>query len=481
MLAKILLPEGSEGVAVGTVMAVMADSPADVAGVQAAVAAGPGSAAAASSPAAAAAAAGSTASSSPRSATLPGHGHGSASAASAAAMDEVAALPPSSVMPAARSLMASSGVAPSSVRGTGKGGRITKGDVLAFLGRISHEDVAAAAAASNSASAAAQLRGSVAALPSAASAASASSGAAATSSAPASVSASDALPASLGGWGIGAPPKAPSPSPSALSAIFGAGAASPRGPVDDVKPSTVRRVIAQRLTASKAGVPHSYASIDIQLDSLLKMRAALKAAGVSISVNDCVIKGAAKALAAVPEANAFYDAAVDAVRPSSGVDISVAVATEGGLITPIVRGADGLGLAAIADRVRELAGRARAGRLKPEEFQGGSFTISNLGMFGSVSSFTAVINPPQACILAVGKGEKRAMGGRLTAGELEALYGPLAATTGSQAASAASQPYIAEMMTVQLSADARVVEPHIAGQFLQALRHFLQEPMLLSA
>jgi pyruvate dehydrogenase E2 component (dihydrolipoamide acetyltransferase) len=139
------------------------------------------------------------------------------------------------------------------------------------------------------------------------------------------------------------------------------------------------------------------------------------------------------------------------------VDVSVAVATDGGLITPIVKGADALTLGAINERVKDLAGRARANKLKPEEFQGGSFTISNLGMFDAIDEFSAVINPPQACILAVGKGAKRVL--------------PPAAKGG--------QPVVATVMALQLSADARVVEPFVAGQFLQALRQLLENPVSL--
>jgi pyruvate/2-oxoglutarate dehydrogenase complex dihydrolipoamide acyltransferase (E2) component len=163
----------------------------------------------------------------------------------------------------------------------------------------------------------------------------------------------------------------------------------------------VRKVIASRLTESKATIPAQYTSIDCRIDALLKIRAVLKEAGMNVSVNDLVIKAAGKALRAVPEANAQYDRKSDRVVANKAVDVSVAVATDGGLITPIVKDADLLGVQGIADKVKDLAGRARAGKLKPEEFQGGSFTISNLGMFG-IDSFVAVINPPQACILAVG-------------------------------------------------------------------------------
>ncbi len=229
----------------------------------------------------------------------------------------------------------------------------------------------------------------------------------------------------------------------------------------DVKPSTIRKVIAARLTESKARIPHAYATMDCNLDALTALRARLKDAGVNVSVNDMVIAAAARALRAVPEANAYYDAKRDAIVANGSVDVSVAVATEGGLITPIVKGADALGLAGINAAVKDLAARARAGKLKPEEFQGGSFTISNLGMYGSINEFSAVINPPQACILAVGKGEQRVLVG------------------GSGAGRGSGEPYVSTVMTVQLSSDARVVEAHVAGQFLAAFRGFIEDPPLM--
>jgi len=220
----------------------------------------------------------------------------------------------------------------------------------------------------------------------------------------------------------------------------------------DAKPTTVRKVIAARLTESKATIPHAYATMECNIDALTAVRARLKDAGINVSVNDMVIAAAARALRAVPEANAYFDAKAGRIVANATVDVSVAVATDGGLITPIVKGADALGLAAINGRVKDLAGRARAGKLKPEEFIGGSFTISNLGMYGSINEFSAVINPPQACILAVGKGEQRVLVGEK-----------------------GGEPYVGTVMTVQLSSDARVVEPHVAGQFLAALRGHLND------
>jgi pyruvate dehydrogenase E2 component (dihydrolipoamide acetyltransferase) len=165
--------------------------------------------------------------------------------------------------------------------------------------------------------------------------------------------------------------------------------------------SQIRKIIAQRLLESKQTIPHLYLSADVDLDGVAALRESLKAQGQRVSVNDCVVKAVALALAEVPAANAYWDAAAEAVVPTGSVDIAIAVATDTGLITPIVRGADAKPLPAIAAEVRELAARARANKLKPEEFQGGSFSVSNLGMYG-IDSFSAIINPPQACIMAVG-------------------------------------------------------------------------------
>jgi len=161
---------------------------------------------------------------------------------------------------------------------------------------------------------------------------------------------------------------------------------------EDVAASSMRKVISKRLTASKRDVPHFYTSATCDITELMRFRKQLKEElGASVSVNDLVIKAASMALRAVPEANASWDEATGTVKKGETVDISVAVATPAGLITPIVTGADARGLSDISATVRDLATRARDGKLKPEEYQGGSFTISNLGMFG-IQSFTAVIN-----------------------------------------------------------------------------------------
>ena len=167
----------------------------------------------------------------------------------------------------------------------------------------------------------------------------------------------------------------------------------------------MRKTIARRLTEAKATIPHIYLTLDVRLDALLKLRgelnAALEPAGVKLSVNDLLIKALARALIEVPECNVSF--AADQLIRYARADISVAVSIEGGLITPIVEGADGKSLSAISTAMGDLAARAKAGKLKPEEYQGGTASLSNMGMMG-IEQFAAVINPPQAMILAVGAG-----------------------------------------------------------------------------
>jgi pyruvate dehydrogenase E2 component (dihydrolipoamide acetyltransferase) len=179
-------------------------------------------------------------------------------------------------------------------------------------------------------------------------------------------------------------------------------------PHDAVKLSSMRRVIARRLTESKQQVPHIYLTVDIQLDALLKLRgelnAALAARGVKLSVNDMLIKALAMALIEVPSCNVQF--AGDTLLKFSRADISVAVSIPGGLITPIVVDAANKSMSAIATEIKDLAGRAKEGKLQPHEYQGGTASLSNMGMYG-IKQFEAVINPPQAMIMAIGAGEKR--------------------------------------------------------------------------
>jgi pyruvate dehydrogenase E2 component (dihydrolipoamide acetyltransferase) len=217
--------------------------------------------------------------------------------------------------------------------------------------------------------------------------------------------------------------------------------------------SGMRRVIARRLSESKQTIPHYYMAVDCVIDDLLKIRASLnaKADGYRISVNDFVIRAAALALRQVPAANASWSD--EAILLWDRVDIAVAVALDDGLITPIVKSADQKGLAQIAQEAKDLAERARAGKLKLEEFQGGTFSISNLGMYG-IREFAAVINPPQGGILAVGTGQQRPV----------VRDGQLA---------------VATVMTCTLSADHRVVDGAVGAQFLGAFRKLVEDPLTM--
>ena len=199
--------------------------------------------------------------------------------------------------------------------------------------------------------------------------------------------------------GKGAAPAAPAPAYTEAAAD---------APHETEKLSNVRKVTARRLTESKQTVPHFYLTVDCNLDALLKLRSQLNAGlqdkGVKLSVNDLIVKALAVALDEVPNANVQF--AGDNLVKYSRVDVSVAVALEGGLITPIIRNAAEKRLSTIAEEMKDLASRARDGKLKPEEFQGGTASLSNLGMYG-IKQFEAVINPPQGMIMAIGAGEKR--------------------------------------------------------------------------
>lgn len=215
--------------------------------------------------------------------------------------------------------------------------------------------------------------------------------------------------------------------------------------------SGMRRAIARRLTESKQQVPHFYLTVDCRMDALLALRAQANQGGaVKLSVNDFIVRAAALALREVPEVNASWQD--DAIEFHAGADISVAVATDGGLVTPIVRDADVKPLSAIAGEIVELAGRAKVNRLKPEEFTGGSLTVSNLGMYG-IRQFAAIINPPQAAILAVGAAERR----------------PVVDDNGDLKA--------ATVMTVTLSADHRVVDGAVGARWLAAFRTLIENPV----
>jgi pyruvate dehydrogenase E2 component (dihydrolipoamide acetyltransferase) len=219
----------------------------------------------------------------------------------------------------------------------------------------------------------------------------------------------------------------------------------------------MRKVIARRMTESFRDIPHFPLTIDLEIDRLLDARvrinAALEKQGVKVSVNDLIIKACAAALKAVPDANASYTP--DGIAIHHHADVAVAVAIDGGLITPIIRAAETRTLADISKTMKDLAERARARKLKPEEFQGGTFSLSNLGMMG-VKSFNSILNEPQGCILSVGAGDKRAV------------------VRGDQLA-------IATVMTVTLTCDHRVVDGAIGARWLAAFKTFIEDPITLLA
>jgi pyruvate dehydrogenase E2 component (dihydrolipoamide acetyltransferase) len=328
-IAAIEVPEGTEGVKVGTVIATLAEEGEDVSSAKSA-----GGAAAAPSPAPAPAPASKAeAAPAPSPASAP---------APAAAMAKSAPGARVFASPLARRIAADKGVDLASVTGSGPNGRIVKADV---------EGARPGAAA-------------------------------APAPAPATVPTTAAAP-------------------HAEAQDFGI-------PHEEEKLSGMRKTIARRLSESKQQVPHIYLTVDLRLDALLKLRgelnAALESQGVKLSVNDLLIKALAKSLLAVPVCNVQF--AGDKLLKFSRADIAVAVSIEGGLITPIVVDAGSKSVSAISREMQDLAGRAREGKLAPREYQGGTASLSNMGMFG-IKQFEAIINPPQAMIMAIGAGEKR--------------------------------------------------------------------------
>lgn len=338
VIAKIVVAEGSEGVKVGTVIAVIAEEGEDVS------AAASGAATADAKPAKAEAAA-PKADPAPEKAAAPAPEADAAPATKAAREGRVKA------SPLARRLAESQGLDLASVSGSGPNGRVVKADLDGAK--------PAAAAPAPAAAPAAKTQG-------------------------------------------GAPAATPAAAPVAHAAQdFGI-------PHEVIKLSGMRKTIARRLTESKQTVPHIYLTVDIHLDKLLKLRGELNAGlasrKIKLSVNDLLIKALGIALVQVPECNVQF--AGDQMLQFKRADISVAVSIPGGLITPIITEADSKGVAAISTAMKDLASRAKDGKLKPEEYQGGTASLSNMGMFG-IKQFEAVINPPQAMIMAIGAGEKR--------------------------------------------------------------------------
>jgi pyruvate dehydrogenase E2 component (dihydrolipoamide acetyltransferase) len=243
-----------------------------------------------------------------------------------------------------------------------------------------------------------------------------------------------------------APVAVPRPSPAPVQ---GDGQVGPAGYTDQPL-SRMRRAVAARLTESKATAPHFYLRGSARVDALLRLRADLNdGAAEKVSVNDLLVKAVAKAHQAVPEMNVVWTG--EAIRSFTSVDVALAVATDNGLVTPVVRGVDGLPISALASVTRDFAARAREGRLQQAELEGGSITVSNLGMYG-VEEFAAIINPPQAAILAVGAARQEPV---VTDGRLEA----------------------ATVLRMTLSVDHRPVDGAIAARWMAALVDLLERPV----
>lgn len=406
-LAAILVEEGTENVSVGTVIAMLAEDGEDVSDV--------------SAPSAAAAAPATE----PETETKPAQ-----SPAPAASSDTTA-----KASPLAKRIAASEGVDLATVHGTGPKGRIVKADVEAAAGGASNV---------------VELR----------------SGDRVIASPLAKKLAADQGIdlAVVGGSGPGGrvikadiDNYTPPASPAAPTGDAPKKAAAPANdfdaPYEEQKLNNVRKVIARRLTEAKQQVPHIYLTVDVRLDPLLKVRkeinTALEADGVKLSVNDLIIKALAKALAREPQCNVSFQG--DVMHQYSRQDISVAVAAPSGLITPIIRDAGAKSLAAISAEMKELAGKAREGKLQPHEYQGGTASLSNLGMFGT-KQFDAVINPPQGMILAVGAGEQRPY---VVDGELS----------------------VATVMSVTGSFDHRAIDGVDGAKLLDQFRSLIENPM----
>lgn len=248
---------------------------------------------------------------------------------------------------------------------------------------------------------------------------------------------------------------APNAQAAATEAVAGpAGDRSPTATYTDTPHSRMRRAIANRLTESKQTTPHFYLRATIRVDKLLKLRQRLnQAEAVKVSVNDLVVKAAARAHALVPEMNVVWTP--DAVRSFSSVDIAVAVATDGGLVTPVLRTVESRSISSVASSIRDLVERARTGRLRQDELEGGTITITNLGMFGT-EEFAGIINPPQAAILAVGAARREPV---VKHGELS----------------------IGTVMRVTLSVDHRPVDGTVAARWMQAFVSIVEHPVQILA
>ena len=325
------------------------------------------------------------------------------------------------LFPAARHLAESKGLDATSLVGSGKGGRVTKADVMAAMEAGTLQPLSKTTA---------------------------------TPTAPSAAMATTPSPA--------APPATPLSIADLVVPVV-----ETQGSFEDIPNNKMRKIIAQRLTESKSQVPHFYTSMQVELDSILALRKKLaQEHDVKVSVNDFVIRCSALALRDVPEVNGTYNTKDGTLQMNDSIDISVAVATPTGLITPIVFETDKLGLFEINQTVQDLATRAREGKLAPQEYQGGTFSVSNLGMFG-IAEFSAVINPPQAAILAIGSGAR------------QLVPTPYKDNDDDDDDEANLPPSIRTLMTARLSADRRVVDEATAGLFVSALRQYVNQPELL--
>jgi pyruvate dehydrogenase E2 component (dihydrolipoamide acetyltransferase) len=404
VVGKLLVPEGAEGVKVNSVIAMLLEDGEKAADLKAPAAAAP-----------------------KKSDVAP-----KAKAGPAAPVEDHDVL----ANPSARRIAEEEGIDLAGVKGSGPEGRITKGDVLAAVAGGGSAPVAKPVVAK------ADTSGRVFASPLARKLA----------------AEKGVALVEIGGSGpngrvikadvIAFVPRAKPASAPAAAPVTG------DAPFEDVRLSTMRKTIARRMTEAKQTVPHFYLTIEVEIDKLLDVRKDLNDVagdGPKLSVNDFIIRAAALALRQFPDANVQF--AGDTLRRFSRADVSVAVAIDGGLITPIVKGAESKTVAAISAEMKDLADRARKGKLAPEEYQGGTISISNLGMFG-IKEFLAVINPPQASILAIGAGEKR----------------PVVKN---------DQLAIATVMSVTMACDHRAMDGAIGAQYLQIFKALLEHPVRL--
>ena len=422
VIARIDVPDGTENVKVGEVIAILAEEGEDVD---------------------AAASSGGSAAPAPKETP--------ASEPAPAASDGPAATP------TARKLAEANGIDLSTISGTGPGGKITKGDVEAAGGSAAPAAAPAADPAPSPATAPAASGDRVIASPLAKRIAAQKGLDLSTiqgSGPNGRIVKADVENAEPGAAAPAAPAAqasaAPAPSAPVAPAQMGG---ELDAPYEAQKLNNVRKVIARRLTEAKQSIPHIYLTVDVRLDALLKLRSELNKSlepdGVKLSVNDLLIKALARALNRVPACNVSFQG--DELFQYSREDISVAVAAPSGLITPIIRDAGRKGLAQISSEMKELAGKARDGKLQPHEYQGGTASLSNLGMFGT-KQFDAVINPPQAMILAVGAGEQRP---HVVDGALQ----------------------VATVMSATGSFDHRAIDGADGAQLLQAFQQLVENPM----